>query len=265
MKPPTLDDLVGGDSAVARAVDLCRKVSDADLPLLILGETGVGKDTLARALHAASRRSRKPFVAINCAAIPASLLASELFGYVPGTFTGGAKSGYAGKFIASNGGTFFLDEIGDMPLDLQAYLLRVLDQRVVTPLGSNKPVPIDVRFMSATHRDLQNLVKQDRFRQDLFYRIRGLQVRLPALRNRSDLPVLASRLFHEEAARLAYVATPSDEVMNTLLKYDWPGHLRELRNVIRLALCTCDGGNVKIAHLPSPLRELALGLELPVT
>ncbi len=256
----TLDELAGDDLVMTRAAQLCRRTANKDLPLLIQGETGVGKDVLARALHADSRRAGKPFVAINCAAIPETLLASELLGYAPGTFTGGAKNGYAGKLAASNGGTFFLDEIGDMPLGLQAHLLRVLDQKSVTPLGCNKAIPLDIRFVSATHCDLRDLVARGRFRQDLFYRVSGVQVTLPALRNRTDLPDLVSRLLRDEALRLEQTATLSHEVTKVFRRYDWPGNIRELRSALRLALCTCEGSEVRIAHLPPQIIEFARNL-----
>ncbi len=254
---PSLDALAGGDPAMRRAIGVCLKAADTDLPILILGETGVGKDMLARAVHASGNRATRKFTAINCAALPASLLASELFGYVPGTFTDGARNGYAGKLVASNGGSVFLDEIGDMPLDLQAYLLRVLDERCVTPLGSSKTVPLDVRFISATHQDLPQLVTRGQFRRDLYYRIRGVQVSLPALRNRADLRDLVARLSLEEALRSGRTMTLSREVVDALCDYDWPGNIRELRSVLRVMLCACDDAIVRIAHLPSPLIALA--------
>lgn len=242
---------------MARAVDACRKAANTELPVLILGETGVGKDMLARALHASGDRAGKTFTAINCAAIPASLLASELFGYAPGTFTDGSKNGYSGKLAASNGGTVFLDEIGDMQLDLQAYLLRVLDERSVTPLGSLKTVPLDVRFISATHHDLSGLVARGKFRQDLYYRIRGIQASLPALRSRLDLPDLVDQFYREEAYKNGQSATLCPQVADILCRYDWPGNIRELRSVLRVTLALCDDGHVTVAHLPSPLIEFA--------
>lgn len=255
--PGALDALASTDPAMSRALVMCRRMLDADLPLLILGETGVGKDTLARALHGASRRSGGPYAGINCAAIPASLLASELFGYAPGTFTGGLKSGSPGKLVSANGGTVFLDEIGDMPLDLQAYLLRVLEERCVTPLGSNRPVPLDIRFISATHHDLAKLIARGQFRRDLYYRIQGVEVRLPALRERSDLAEIVGRLVREE---MAQAGKPSicPGVMSVFRSYEWPGNLRELRSVIRVTLSMCDeDGHLTVEHLPSPLLEFA--------
>lgn len=254
---PTLDELAGGDPVMANITDLCRKISDKDLPLLILGDTGVGKDSLARALHASGSRAGKPFISINCAAIPASLLASELFGYAPGAFTDGAKNGYAGKLVACNGGTFFLDEIGDMPLDLQAYLLRVLEERSVSPLGSNKAIPIDVRFISATHCDLAALVRRGRFRQDLYFRVRGVQVKLPALRERLDLGELIDLFVAQEAQAQKLDITLCPKARDVLCRYDWPGNIRELKSILRVTISTCDGHHVTVTHLPSPLIEFA--------
>ncbi|MEQ1715033.1 MAG: sigma 54-interacting transcriptional regulator [Hyphomicrobium sp.] len=263
--PGTLDALACGDPAVSRAIALCRKAKDAVLPMLILGETGVGKDVLARAVHASGPRAGNTFTAINCAAVPASLLASELFGYAPGTFTDAAKGGYAGKLVASNGGTVFLDEIGDMPLDLQAYLLRVLDEGCVTPLGSLKSIPLDVRFVSATHHSLQHLVAIGLFRRDLYFRLRGIQITLPALRDRLDLPDLVAQLFEQEAIQMRRKMTLAGDVVEVLRRYDWPGNIRELRSVLQVALCTCVDKQVNVADLPSPLLEFARELGcLPV-
>lgn len=255
--PGTLDTLDCADPAMSKAIELCRKAKTADLPMLILGETGVGKDMLARAVHASGPRAGHKFTAINCAAVPASLLASELFGYVPGTFTDAAKSGYAGKLVSSNGGTVFLDEIGDMPLDLQAYLLRVLDERRITPLGGLTSLALDVRFISATHHNLELLVARGLFRRDLYFRLRGIQVMLPALRERADLAGLTRRLFHQEAAQLGREMKLAHGALDVLCQYDWPGNIRELRSVLRVALCTCEDGLVDVADLPSPLIELA--------
>lgn len=256
---PILDDLAGNDFAMARVVELCRKIADKDFPLLILGETGVGKDTLARAVHTASNRSRKPFVAFNCAAIPSTLLASELFGYAPGTFTDGAKSGYAGKLVESGGGTFFLDEIGDMPLDMQAYLLRVLEERSVNPLGCNKSIPLDIRFISATHCDLLGLVAQGRFRQDLYYRISGVRVMLPALRMRQDLGHVIDRMTAEEAKVQGKDITLSSRARDIMCRHDWPGNFRELKNLLRVTISSCERPQITVADLPHPLVEFASG------
>ncbi|MGL4394898.1 MAG: sigma-54-dependent Fis family transcriptional regulator [Hyphomicrobium sp.] len=253
----TFESLAGSDPAMTRAIEISRKVSNTALPILVLGETGVGKDALSRAIHTASARAAKPFTAINCAAIPASLLASELFGYAPGTFTDGAKSGYVGKLVASQGGTVFLDEIGDMPLELQAFLLRVIDDRAITPLGSHVATALDVRFISATHCDLRDLVQRGRFRQDLYYRIKGAEITLPPLRHRIDLPELVERFANEEARRQGRPTILCPHARHVLCHYDWPGNIRELRSTLKIMLSMCESEHVTINAIPSPLIEYA--------
>ena len=252
-----LDLIAGRDVAMGEIVAICRKIIDRDIPLLVLGETGVGKDTLARAIHAESARAGKPYIAVNCAAIPETLLASELFGYVPGTFTGGCKEGRIGKIAASTGGTLFLDEIGDMPLDLQVHLLQVLEDRAVTPLGSTTPVSVDLKIICATHRDLQDMVKAGRFRQDLYYRIRGAQFIVPALRQRSDLELLVAAVIREEARSGGYPTVAiAANVLALFNRYPWPGNIRELRHVIRYVLSLhSDEPEIQVAHLPDQLLE----------
>ena len=254
-----LDRIAGSDPALGEIVKLCRKLLNNDIPLLLLGETGVGKDTLARAIHAESTRAEKPYVAMNCAAIPASLLASELFGYAPGTFTGGDKGGKTGKIAASDGGTLFLDEIGDMSLDLQAHLLRVLEDRTVNPLGSTRTDPVNLRIICATHRDLPDLVRTGQFRKDLFYRIRGAQFTLPTLRQRLDFAELVASILLEEtqSARCPPVGL-SPDALEFLRRYPWPGNIRELRNVVRL-LVSLHGNEraIQTQHLPDYLLEFA--------
>jgi sigma-54 dependent transcriptional regulator, acetoin dehydrogenase operon transcriptional activator AcoR len=261
-----LDKVAGADPAMIQSVKLCRKIIDKDIPLLILGETGVGKDTLARAIHSESLRAGKPYVAVNCAAIPATLLASELFGYAPGTFTGGAKGGRTGKIVASHGGTLFLDEIGDMPLELQAHLLRVLEERTVTPLGSADAVPVDMKIICATHRNLGDLIAKGHFRKDLYYRIRGAQIVIPCLRDREDLAALVNLIVRDETSASSSSGggtgggtgsvTFSQEVLNIFRRYPWPGNIRELRNVIRFILSLHASESViSVEHLPEQLLD----------
>ncbi|HMN36469.1 MAG TPA: sigma-54-dependent Fis family transcriptional regulator [Hyphomicrobium sp.] len=259
--PRALDKVAGADPLMVQNVNLCRKIIDKDIPLLILGETGVGKDTLARALHAESKRADKPYVAVNCAAIPATLLASELFGYAPGTFTGGAKGGRTGKILASHGGTLFLDEIGDMPLDLQAHLLRVLEERTVTPLGSAETIPVDMKIVCATHRNLPDLIGKGQFRKDLYYRIRGAQIVLPSLKDRSDLPELVAGIVRDEMGSEAGNISFSDSVMNLFCRYPWPGNIRELRNVLRFVTSLHAGKTIEIDDLPDQLLDFAHGAQ----
>ncbi len=234
-----LDQIAGQDPAAQLCVQICRNTADKDIPILILGETGTGKDTLARAIHHESNRAHKPFVAINCAAIPETLLASELFGYEAGTFTGAAKNGRVGKIASANGGTLFLDEIGDMPFAFQAHLLRVLEQRIVTPLGSTREIPIDIKLICATNLDLLELISAGRFRSDLYYRIQGAQVTLPSLRRRQDFDALVQRIYRDEIGGLDD-AEMSKELVATLRSYPWPGNLRELRNVIRFTVSAAE-------------------------
>jgi transcriptional regulator with PAS, ATPase and Fis domain len=236
-----LNHLDTGDAQMKAVIGKIRRVLDRDIPVLVLGETGTGKELLARAIHHDSSRSRQAFVAVNCASIPETLIEAELFGYEEGAFTGARRKGAAGRIVQANGGTLFLDEIGDMPIALQARLLRVLQERQVTPLGSNKSVAVDVALVCATHRNLREMIDDGRFREDLYYRLNGLAVRLPALRERSDLPVLAERILattsqHDPAAGPRPPALRlSAEVKALFQAYRWPGNVRQLFNVLRTA------------------------------
>ena len=223
-----------GDAQVEAVVTKVQRVLNKEIPLLILGETGTGKELLARAVHQDSDRARQPFVAVNCASIPESLIEAELFGYEDGAFTGARRKGATGRILQANGGTLFLDEIGDMPLSLQARLLRVLQERCVTPLGSHKSIPVDIAVVSATHRNLREMCAAATFREDLYYRLNGLVVRLPALRDRSDLRAVARRIVIAEAPD----APPeiSASVMALFERYGWPGNIRQLANVLRTAV-----------------------------
>ena len=223
-----------GDAQVEAMVTKVQRVLNKEIPLLILGETGTGKELLARAVHQDSDRARQPFVAVNCASIPESLIEAELFGYEDGAFTGARRKGATGRILQANGGTLFLDEIGDMPLSLQARLLRVLQERCVTPLGSHKSIPVDIAVVSATHRNLREMCAAATFREDLYYRLNGLVVRLPALRDRSDLRTVARRIVLAESPD----APPeiSASVMALFERYAWPGNIRQLANVLRTAV-----------------------------
>jgi len=251
--PLTLDRVAGSDARMRHNVALCRKLLDRDISLLLLGETGVGKDTFAKAIHMESNRASKPYVAVNCAAIPDTLLASELFGYAPGTFTGGLKAGRVGRIAASNGGTLFLDEIGDMPIDLQAHLLRVLEEREVSPLGAAEPIAVDVRIICATHRDLPQLVETGRFRRDLYYRIKGAQIVISPLRERADISELVNSIIEDELGPDKDKIRISPEVHDLFRRYDWPGNLRELKNVIRWILSIHNDHEITLEHLPEEL------------
>ena len=226
--------LATGDAQVEAVVNKVRRVLNKEIPLLILSETGTGKELLARAVHQDSERARQPFVAVNCASIPESLIEAELFGYEDGAFTGARRKGATGRIVQANGGTLFLDEIGDMPLPLQARLLRVLQERCVTPLGSHKSIAVDIAVVSATHRDLREMNAAGTFREDLYYRLNGLVVRLPALRDRSDLRAVARRIVLAEAPDAPPQIGAS--VMALFERYTWPGNIRQMANVLRTAV-----------------------------
>jgi len=241
-----LGQLRTGDAQVASVVDKIRRVLDRDIPILILGETGTGKELLARAIHVDSARAKQPFVAVNCASIPETLIEAELFGYEDGAFTGARRKGAVGKIVQANGGTLFLDEIGDMPVALQAHLLRVLQERQVTPLGSAKSVAVDVSIICATHRNLREMIDRKSFREDLFYRLNGLAVRLPPLRERSDLMPLVRRILDQlaEPERRGRRLEPNAEVLRLFQQYQWPGNVRQLFNVLRTAAVMAAGESI---------------------
>ena len=240
-----LSSLTTGDAQVGALADKIRRVINRDIPILILGETGTGKELLARAIHQDSERARQPFVAVNCASIPETLIEAELFGYEEGAFTGARRKGAVGKIVQANGGTLFLDEIGDMPLTLQAHLLRVLQERQVTPLGSAKAVSVDVMLVCATHRNLREMIEQKSFREDLYYRLNGLAVRLPPLRERSDLMALVERILDRESPDRRLRLSP--EVVRLFQGYHWPGNVRQLFNVLRTA-CVMASGEAAITR-----------------
>lgn len=238
-------------SALIRKVDL---VKGRDIPILITGETGTGKELLAQAIHNDSPRAGGPFVAVNCASIPETLIESELFGYEDGAFTGARKKGSTGKILQANGGTLFLDEIGDMPLPLQARLLRVLQERLVMPLGSNKSIPVNVALICATNRNLREMIAHGQFREDLYYRLNGLVVRLPPLRERDDIEVVIGRLVTAESNGNPF--TVSSEVMELFKRHNWPGNFRQLTNLLRTAMVMAGTDRiVKLEHLPDDFLE----------
>lgn len=241
-----LDLLDSGDSKISRAIQQIKQVLSRDIPILIQGETGVGKELFARAIHEASAQHKGPWIAVNCAALPEGLIEAELFGYEEGAFTGARRKGSPGKIEQANGGTLFLDEIGDMPLSLQARLLRVLQERTVTPLGSTKTIPVNFSLISATNLKLKEKVDSGAFRSDLYYRLNGLSVALPPLRERSDLQALIDVILHIEQAGNIEI-TP--EVMVIFKAHSWPGNIRQLHNVLRTALALADGLPISTLHL----------------
>jgi sigma-54 dependent transcriptional regulator, acetoin dehydrogenase operon transcriptional activator AcoR len=248
--PKALSRIHGGDPTLAIVAEKAARIVDKQISIVLEGETGVGKEFVAQALHAA-RKKKGPFVAINCAALPEALIESELFGYVANSFTGANAKGKKGLIEQANGGTLFLDEIGDMPLVLQARLLRVLAEREVMPVGATRPVPVDIRVISASHRNLRALVGTGQFRQDLYYRLNGVVLCLPPLRDRADLPWLvgqiAKKVFGDMPFRL------SKDAMEMLCSYDWPGNVREMINVVELCHALSDGGVIGVDDLPDTI------------
>lgn len=252
----TLDSLGTGDQNLQMAIDKAKRILGRDIPILVQGESGAGKEMFAKAFHNSGPRSEGSFVALNCAAIPESLIESELFGYQGGAFTGARKEGAVGKIQQAHGGTLFLDEIGDMPLHLQARLLRVLQERSVTPLGSSKAIPVDISLICATHRRLKEEVARGNFREDLYYRLHGLSVTLPTLRERTDLQQLVHKLVRAEVGGSREIGV-SEAAMRAFQSYNWPGNLRQLNNVIRVAIALLDDGDTMIdtPQLPDELFE----------
>jgi len=246
---PQLHTLSAGDARMDKAVRQAERLLEKDIPILIQGETGAGKEVFVKALHQASSRASQSFIAVNCAAIPAELVESELFGYEKGAFTGASQKGHVGLIRKAHKGTLFLDEIGDMPLRVQARLLRVLQERCVQPLGSSELHPVDVRLVSATNRPLRQDVDSGQFRADLYYRISGLNLELPPLRERSDKQALFQRLWeqHREPHQRAGI---SREVLELFQHHPWPGNLRQLSSVLRVALAMADDQAIRAEHLP---------------
>ncbi|MBS0293831.1 MAG: sigma-54-dependent Fis family transcriptional regulator [Proteobacteria bacterium] len=264
----SLEYLDTGDAQLSGVITKLRKVVDRDIPVMILGETGTGKDLLAQAIHHDSARARQPFVAVNCASIPDTLIEAELFGYEEGAFTGARKKGAPGKIQQAHGGTLFLDEIGDMPKHLQARLLRVLQERKVSPLGAGKEVEVDVTLISATHKNLKELIARGDFREDLYYRLNGLVVRLPALRERSDFDAVVQKVLHSLCESCTRI-TLAPQVLELLRAYHWPGNVRQLHNLLRTASVMVDDDcTIRLEHLPddfldelrAPMRPVAIPL-----
>ena len=253
----TLECLATGDERLQLALDRAARIMGKDIPLLVQGESGVGKELFARAFHFSGPRQEGPFVAVNCAAIPENLIESELFGYVGGAFTGARREGSVGKIQQAHGGTLFLDEIGDMPLAMQARLLRVLQERSVTPVGAQRTVPVDITLVCATHRVLREAVRNGSFREDLYYRVNGLTVTLPPLRDRSDIRSIVENILEAEVEGRVDGGEVriGEQVLDFFERYPWPGNVRQLQNVIRVAVALLDDGELEIlpVHLPEEL------------
>jgi transcriptional regulator of acetoin/glycerol metabolism len=252
--------LAGEDLRMQEAAHRAQRVMNKRIPILLHGETGTGKELFTHAIHMASERRDKPFVALNCASIPETLIESELFGYRQGAFTGARREGRRGKIIESDGGTLFLDEIGDMPMAMQSRLLRVLETREVVPLGGDRPIMVDLHVVTATHRDLRTLVYTGEFREDLYYRLNGITLSLPPLRDRHDLHNIIFKVLEAENDTGMDLRIAKD-AMEALLDYHWPGNLRQLRYAIRTAVALCDEGELQIddfnldhAVPPTPLQ-----------
>jgi PAS domain S-box-containing protein len=248
--------LLGTSALMQQVFDLIGNASHSDAPVIIFGESGCGKELVAKAIHTAGARKNRPFIKVNCAALTESLLESELFGHVKGAFTGAYRS-REGRFEAANGGDIFLDEIGDLPLSTQVKLLRVLEEKVVERVGDNRPLPIDVRIISATNRNLNQLVGQGAFREDLFYRINVIPITVPPLRERVvDIPLLAEHFFRRIKLKTNQrIQGISDKSMALLMAYAWPGNVRELKSAFEYAFVSCQESMIQPHHLPPSVHQ----------
>ena len=265
------EEIVGSSAALRRVLTLVEKVADTDSTVLITGETGSGKELVARAIHKKSHRAARAFIRVNCAAIPPSLVASELFGHEKGAFTG-ALQRRLGRFESANGGTIFLDEIGDLPAETQIALLRVLQDREIERVGNSHPIPVDVRVLAATNRDLEKAVAAGTFRQDLFYRLNVFPIHVPSLRERAeDIPLLVEYLIERYATKAGKrIRKISRSALTLFQAYDWPGNIRELQNVIERAVILCDGDTFSVDETwltrdskTQPRPSIPIGTSLP--
>jgi PAS domain S-box-containing protein len=256
----SFEDIIGRSPAMMRLFEVVPQIAESTSTVLIEGPSGTGKELFAKAIHNQSPRRKKRFLAINCAALPDTLLESELFGHKAGAFTD-AKREKVGRFVLANGGTLFLDEIGDISPALQVRLLRVLQERQVEPLGALDPVPVDVRVIAATNQDLAGLIQAGRFREDLYYRLHVIHLKLPPLKERrEDIPLLVDHLVAKfNRLQGKQIAGLSPEALARLLDYDYPGNVRELENIIEQAFVLCRGGLIDVAHLPPEMRTAADG------
>ncbi|MBI5584011.1 MAG: sigma 54-interacting transcriptional regulator [Deltaproteobacteria bacterium] len=258
LKRHSFEDIIGRSPAMMRLFEMVPQIAESTSTVLIEGPSGTGKELFAKAIHNQSPRRKKRFLALNCAALPDTLLESELFGHKAGAFTD-AKREKPGRFVLANGGTLFLDEIGDISPAMQVRLLRVLQERQVEPLGALEPVPVDVRVIAATHQDLAGLIQAGRFREDLYYRLHVIHLRLPPLKERrEDIPLLVDHLVAKfNRLQGKQIAGVSQEALARLLEYDYPGNVRELENIIEQAFVLCRGGLIDVTHLPPEIRPPA--------
>ncbi|WP_436376193.1 sigma-54 interaction domain-containing protein [Cytobacillus sp. BC1816] len=252
----SLHDLIGETEEVIDLKDRVRRIARGDISILLRGESGTGKEILAQSIHQLSERSDKPFVKVNCGSIPEHLLESELFGYEDGAFTGARKGGKIGKFHLADGGTIFLDEVGDMPLHMQVKLLRVLQEKEFEPIGALQPKKVNVRVIAATNRPLEKMIHDHLFREDLFYRINAVQLFIPPLRSRrSDLPLLTEHFLRKATKRIGKRVTGTSSEAAALIKqYDWPGNIRELENVLEASVHLTDSETIGLEELPDYLK-----------
>jgi len=252
---PGFGGLIGVSAKMQRVYKMLEKVSQHNYPVLILGESGTGKELVARSIHFLGVRQNKPFVPVDCSGLVPTLIESELFGYVKGAFTG-AQHSRTGLLETANGGTVFLDEIGDLPVDLQSKLLRALQEREIRPVGATDRLRIDIRIIAATNRDLESAIRTGTFRQDLYFRLNVVQVKLPPLRERkSDIPLLVSFFLEKFSDPLRPIRTISEDAMRRLMTYDWPGNVRELENAVERAVALGSGPMLHIGDLPSNLQQ----------
>ena len=253
----TFSDVIGESRPIHGAREKAKKAAKSPSTILLLGETGTGKEVFAQAIHNASDRKQGPFIAVNCGAIPRELIHSELFGYSEGAFTGARRGGQPGKFELADGGTILLDEIGDMPMTMQTNLLRVLEDRIVVRVGGDKPIHVDVRVIAATSRDLEEEVEKGDFRKDLYYRLNVFSIPLPPLREcKKDLPLLAGHFVERLSRKLGKDIKNIDQAVFSIISgYSWPGNVRELRNVLEQAVSLADGEELLAEHLPTHLEQ----------
>lgn len=245
------DDIVGSSSGVKSAIELAYKAAKSDSYVLLLGESGTGKDVMAQAIHNESKRKNHPFIDINCAALPEHLLESELFGYIGGAFTGSNKQGKTGLFEIADGGTVFLDEIAEMPFNLQAKLLRVLQEKKIRRIGSEKSIPIDVCIIAATNQNIFSLINLNRFREDLYYRLAVFVINMPPLRERKeDIRLLMEKFLQEQQKKRGKHMVIGSDAAKVLMKYDWPGNIRELKNTIEYASGVVEDTEITLLDLP---------------
>jgi len=254
-----ISSIVGQSSTMIEVQKTINQIAPSDINVLILGESGTGKELVARSIHQRSLRSEKKFIAFNCGSFTEDLMANELFGHEKDAFTGATKA-KAGLIKVADGGSIFLDEIGDMPLTMQVKLLRVIQEKEVLPVGGETPVPVDVRFIAATHRDLKEDVEKSHFRQDLFYRLNVITIKLPSLSNRDgDIPLLAYHFLTQKCqAMKKNVQSITRESMELLCQYTWPGNIRELENVIERAVALASGPEIQVGDLPEYIRNLSV-------